>query len=199
MSMIFAQTLRQLRAEKGLSQQQLAGQLFVDRSTIAGWETGRRVPDVVLIYRISEALGVDVGILLGAAESSAETPIVIMVDDEKVILSGGLSVLEEALPGATIVGFSKPSDAVAFAKENHVALAFLDIEMGRISGLDLCQKLLDVNHRTNVVFLTAYMEYSFEAWKTGACGFMMKPLTVEAVKRQLTRLRFPIAGSPGED
>jgi len=68
--------------------------------------------------------------------------------------------------------------------------------MGDFSGLDLCRTLLEINPRTNVVFLTAYRDYSFDAWKTGACGYLMKPLTPEDVQNQMTRLRFPIpAGS----
>ena len=44
---------------------------------------------------------------------------------------------------------------------------------------------------TNVVFLTSYREYSFDAWETGACGFLLKPLTPDTVRNQLSRLRHP--------
>ena len=50
----FADTLKQFRTEKNLSQQQLADMLFVERTTIANWETGRRIPDAVLLLRISK-------------------------------------------------------------------------------------------------------------------------------------------------
>ena len=43
----FADTLKQFRTDKKLSQQQLADMLFVERTTIANWETGRRIPDAV--------------------------------------------------------------------------------------------------------------------------------------------------------
>ena len=72
-----------------------------------------------------------------------------------------------------------------------MALAFLDIELGKTSGLDLCRALLDINPRTNVIYLTAYIEYSFDAWSTGASGFMLKPLTPEGVRAQLKNLRYP--------
>ena len=75
-----------------------------------------------------------------------------------------------------------------------MALVFLDIEMGTISGLEVCREMLNVNPRLNVVYLTAYRDYSFDAWSTGACGFMLKPLTVEGVREQLSRLRYPIRG-----
>ena len=76
---------------------------------------------------------------------------------------------------------------------NRVALAVLDIELGAASGLDLCRALLDINPRTNIVFLTAYPDYSLDAWKTEASGFLLKPLTPEAVKEQLKKLRYPFS------
>ena len=190
--MTFAEMLQKLRTEKGLSQQRLADLLFVDRSTVASWETGRRVPDAVTMRRISDSLGVDVSILLNTNEVSGNRPVVMMVDNESIILRGGKPILEQAIPNAEIVCFTRPSDAIEYAKSHKIPLAFLDIEMGRMSGLDLCRELLAINPRTNVVFLTAYTSYSLDAWETGASGFLMKPLTVEDVKKQISKLRYPV-------
>ena len=82
-------------------------------------------------------------------------------------------------------------EAVEYAKKNPVALAVLDIELGTASGLDLCKTLIEINPRTNIVFLTAYADYSLDAWKTEASGFMLKPLAIEDVKEQLKKLRYP--------
>lgn len=194
MSMIFADTLKKLRAEKGLSQHTLAEKMYVTKGTVSRWETGNCLPDASMIYRLSEVLGVDINILLSAAQSD-ENPVVIMVDDNKIILNGGLPIIEEVMPNAIVTGFTKPSESVEYAKTNSVVLAFLDIEMGNISGLDVCRQLLEINPRTNVVYLTAFKEYSFDAWSTGACGFMLKPITVEGVREQLDRLRYPIGGT----
>ena len=199
MNTLFAETLKKLRAESELSQRELAKRMYVTRSTVARWENGSRLPDAAMLSRLAECLGVDVGTLLSAATKSDEAPNVIMVDDRKVILSGGLPVLEEVMPNATIVGFTRPAEAVEYARNNRVVLAFLDIELGNASGLDLCRTLTDINPRTNVVFLTAYAEYSLDAWGTGASGFMVKPVTTEGVREQLERLRYPLPmGDMGE-
>ncbi|MBR1606871.1 MAG: response regulator [Clostridia bacterium] len=195
MSQTFADALRQLRVQKGLTQQQLAKELFVDRSSVAHWESGRRVPDAMMLSRLAEALEVDVSVLVSAAaEREGETPCVILVDDERIVLTGGLPILEGALPKAEVRAFIRPSDALAFARENRVDLAFLDIEMGKVSGLTLCRELLAINPRCNVIFLTAYMDYSIDAWSTGASGFMVKPLLPEKIKKQLALLRYPVRG-----
>ena len=198
MGVFFAETLRKLRIDKGLSQQELAEQIYVTRSTVARWENGSRLPDAAMITLLAKCLGVDVSILLRSSVENEEAPIVIMIDDEQIILDGGIDVLREVLPGAVVTGFTVPAEAVAFARENPVALAFLDIEMGWISGMDVCRELLEINPNTNVIYLTAFREYALDAWESGACGYMLKPLTVEAVRKWLLRLRHPFSMGGGD-
>ena len=192
MSAKFSVTLRKLREERGLSQKQLGKQMFVNHSTIARWENGTRLPDAAMISRLAKCLGVDTNTLFLLAAESEDSPNVIMVEDSRVILTEGLTVLGDVMPNATITGFIWPLEAIEYAKANRIALAVLDIELGTASGLDLCRTLLEINPRTNVVFLTAYPDYSLDAWNTDACGFMVKPLTPEGVKEQLKKLRYPL-------
>lgn len=189
--MPFADVLRQYRMERGLTQAQLADALFVNRTTVVKWENGSRMPDAIIISKISDVLGIDLNLLISSIETGEQRPKVILIDDEKIILSGGLPILERVMPGVEITGFDRPSAAVDFALNNKISLAFLDIEMGKNSGLDICSKLLKINPFTNVIFLTAYVDYSFDAWSTGACGFILKPLTEEKVKKQLSLLKYP--------
>ena len=199
MNYLFAETLRKLREEKGLSQKQLGKQMFVNHSTIARWENGSRLPDASMLIRLSKCLGVDTSTLLQLAARSDESPNVIIVDDSKVILTEGLAILGEVIPNATITGFIWPLEAIEYAKMNRIALAILDIELGSTSGFDLCHTLLEINPNTNIVFLTAYPDYSLDAWKTEAGGFILKPLTQESVREQLKKLRYPFyIGGMGE-
>ena len=145
MNTLFADTLKKLRAKKGLSQIELAKEMFVNKPTISRWENGHRLPDAAMITRLARVLEVDVSTLLATAAESDESPSIIMVDDNRTILSESLSVLEEAVPNATITGFSKPKMAIEYAKVNRTDLAILDIEMGTASGLDLCRALLEIN------------------------------------------------------
>ena len=199
MNQLFSETLKKLRTGKGLSQLALANKMFVTRPTVARWESGTRLPDAVMITRLAAVLGVDVNYLLSAATQSDECPNVIMVDDRKLILTGGLPVLEEVMPNANVVGFLGAEETIEYAKNNRVALAFLDIELRNTSGLDLCRDLLSINPHTNVVYLTAYGNYSLDAWSTGASGFMLKPITPEGVREQLKHLRYPFYIHMGEE
>ena len=172
--------------------------MFVNKATISKWESGSRLPDAAMIIRLAEVLRVDVKKLLSATAEINESFNIIMVDDNKVILSYNQLILEEVAPNAAIASFSRPQEAIEYAKKHRTDLAFLDIEMGVISGFDLCRELLEINPCTKVVYLTAYPEYSLNAWGTDACGFMVKPLITEDVRRQLKKLRYPFS-LRGED
>ena len=197
MNTLFAESLKKLRKEKGLSQIQLGSKLFVNGSTVTRWENGSRLPDAAMITRLARILEVDIGTLLSTAAESDEYPNIILADDNKAIIADSLFVLEEVLPNAVIMGFNQPRKAIEYAKGNRIDLAFLDIELGTSSGLDLCRALLEINPCTNVVYLTAFPDYALDAWNTNACGFMVKPLTPESIRRQMKKLRFPFSmGDP---
>lgn len=73
--------------------------------------------------------------LLQATEKNAEKWNVMLVDDEKIILSGALPVLPEALPEAEIHGFTDPAEATAFAGANKVQLTFWTSRWGASAAL----------------------------------------------------------------
>ena len=194
MAMSFGDTLRRLREEKGFTQQQLADRLHIDRASIAKWELGRRTPGIATLSHLAEALGVDAAMLIDTVEASGEVLNVLLVDDVPIILEGGVHTLQEAIPKANVVGYRDPVDVISFVKENPVALIFLDIELGPLSGIDLCRELLRIRPRTNVIYLTWYPEYALDAWGSGASGFLLKPLDVDEVRLELSRLRYPVRG-----
>ena len=189
----FGETLKELRKEKKYTQQELADKIFVDRSSVANWETGRRIPDAIFISRLCKCLDADPNLLLGMAGTRSDSINILVVDDEEIILKGDIGVLHKAMPSANVAGFSNAADAIAYAKKYPINIAFLDLHLIGTDGFELCKKLLSINTMTNVIFLTAHVEYSYEAWDTGASGFMIKPLTVDGVMHQMTKLRHPLS------
>ena len=94
MNQSIAETIRQLRNERGLSQAQLAEKMYVTRSTVARWESGSRLPDAAMIVRLAESLGTSAETLFSILSGKDELINIIMVDDEGIILQGGLPILE---------------------------------------------------------------------------------------------------------
>ena len=194
MRISFGESLRRSRIKRGFSQQQIANKLGVERSTVSNWEADRRIPDIDMIVRLAKCLEISSNELLSASAEDPCTPNVIMIDDERIILNGSMAILRRAIPYANVKGFTSPAAALGFAEKNKTDIVFLDIELGQVSGLDVCRELLDINPQTNVIYLTAYREYAFDAWGTGAVDYILKPLTEEAVREQLGKLRYPIGG-----
>ena len=186
--------IKSLRTEKNLSQQQKAEMLFVSRSSVANWETGGRTPDLPMLTRVARLLEVDISMLIDATGVNEDPAEVIVVDDEPHLLSGAIPVLSKTMPKATITGFLKAQEAIDHACQKHISIAFLDIELGKVNGISLCNTLTEINPMMNVIFLTGYPEYAIKAWNTRASGFLIKPLQAEDVMEQLKKLRYPVRG-----
>ena len=117
---------------------------------------------------------------------------IIAVDDERIALEGLLDVISEAAPDAEINGFEYPEDALDFVNANDCNIAFLDVEMSEMSGVELAEQLKLRNPDINIIFATGFEEYRKEAYDLHASGYLTKPITAEKVRKELCDLRRPI-------
>jgi putative transcriptional regulator len=69
---MFSENLKNLRKQKGLSQEELAERLHVVRQTVSKWEKGLSVPDAALLIRIAEIFETSVSTLLGGTVDPSE-------------------------------------------------------------------------------------------------------------------------------
>lgn len=120
---------------------------------------------------------------------------IIAVDDEHIALEGLLDVISEVAPTAELTGFEYPEDALAFVEENGCNVAFLDVEMSEMTGVELAEQLKLCNPDINIIFATGFGEYRKEAYDLHASGYLTKPITAEKVKKELDDLRRPIPKS----
>ena len=117
---------------------------------------------------------------------------VIVVDDERLVLSAETAALRRVLPDSDIYEFQKYKDAVAFAEEKQIDIAFLDINIKGVTGLQLAETLQTYNSKINIIFCTGYSEYSLEALNLYCSAYIMKPITDEKIKNALEHLRYPL-------
>lgn len=189
MNKLFSITLRELREEKNISQNKLAELLEVDRSAVAHWESGDRIPSTKLLMKLARVLEVDISVLMNDQSDNKSDFLVMIVDDEAIALQGAKNIVADALPDALVVAFKRSSEALEFARNNTISLALLDIEIGKVSGLDLSQMIHEITPSTTIIFLTAYPDYALDAWSTYAGGFLVKPLKKNELLKQLDMLR----------
>lgn len=84
-------------------------------------------------------------------------------------------------------------EAVALAKEHQPDIAFLDIRMPGMTGIDAARELYN---RCRIVFVTAYDQYAIDAFEQGAMDYLLKPVTVERLATTCDRLRKRLAAAP---
>ena len=96
--------------------------------------------------------------------------IVIVVEDEPIILQGEKKIIQECAQDAEVYSFLTAAEAISFAEKNRIDVAFLDIEIPGIGGITLAKKLKALQPGMNVIFATAYGEYTDEAMKMHASG-----------------------------
>lgn len=113
----------------------------------------------------------------------------IAVDDEIYMLE----TLQDAVNASSDIefaeAFSSCSAALAYAAEHPVDIAFLDINMRGIGGLVLAEKLMELHPRCKIIFCTGYEEYAVSAFQLHASGYLMKPITAEAVQKEIDHIK----------
>lgn len=108
------------------------------------------------------------------------------VDDEPLMLDGLVAALRSARPEAEILPFRWPEDALAELKKHPADVAFLDIQMGGMTGLQLAVELKKVKPDIHIIFVTGYSQYAVDAFSIHATGYLLKPVEKEDVERELT-------------
>lgn len=108
------------------------------------------------------------------------------VDDEPLLLEELKEALEQVRPGAQVLAFTRPREALAAAEKSGAQVAFLDIEMGSMTGLELAERLKRLLPDIRIVFVTGHQEYAVQAFQLHATGYLLKPISAQALERELT-------------
>jgi DNA-binding LytR/AlgR family response regulator len=118
----------------------------------------------------------------------------VIADDEPLLRAGLRTALAEAWPGLEVVAeVANGVEAVNAVHEHRPELAFLDIEMPMMNGLEAARAIGELAH---VVFVTAYDRYAVQAFERGAVDYVLKPVAAERIAQTVARLRARLAAPP---
>ncbi|MDO4745698.1 MAG: response regulator [Bacillota bacterium] len=112
---------------------------------------------------------------------------VIYVDDERPALENFKFTVDKFSDVDSLVMFQDGEMALEYAKLHRVDIAFLDMQMPGIHGLDLAVKLHEIDSEIMVVFVTAYSQYALDAWDVEAAGYLLKPYMIEDIRKHLDK------------
>lgn len=118
---------------------------------------------------------------------------IFLADDEKHALKYLFDCLTELRPEAELVSFDRSDEALEYIRKDAAFdVAFLDISMPVINGVELAKELKKLNPTINIVFCTAHEQYAMDAVKLRVSGYVCKPYVKENIETELENLLHPI-------
>jgi len=125
----------------------------------------------------------------------------LIAEDEPLLAASLRAALAEAWPELEVVALAaNGADAVALAERERPEVAFLDIRMPGLTGLEAAAELADRlgDAVPAIVFVTAYDEYALKAFDAAAVDYVLKPVDPARLARAVERLKARLAGRAGE-
>ncbi|PFS67411.1 response regulator receiver protein [Bacillus cereus] len=114
---------------------------------------------------------------------------IVIIEDEKPILDLHNHLLTKHGGFQIIDTFQSPLEAINMLPDYTLDAILLDIEMPKMTGIELAKKLVDDGIDVPIIFSTAYPNYALEAFRVQALDYILKPLTPNAVQDLDYRLK----------
>jgi two-component SAPR family response regulator len=115
--------------------------------------------------------------------------IAIAVDDEALMLDALVAAIEASPDVSAVAKFSNCEEALEYVRNNLADVAFLDINMRGMGGLELAEKIVAARPSCKIVFCTGYEEYAIPAFKIHASGYLLKPISAEDVQGEIDNIK----------
>ncbi|HET7125745.1 MAG TPA: LytTR family DNA-binding domain-containing protein [Lysobacter sp.] len=114
----------------------------------------------------------------------------IVAEDESILRHALVAELKRAWPALQVVAECEDgASAVEALAEQQPDVAFLDIRMPGLTGLEVAALAADASPRTRIVFVTAYDQYAIDAFERGAIDYLLKPVKPERLDATVARLQ----------
>ena len=113
----------------------------------------------------------------------------ICVDDERLLMEYTLRLCKEVEEIELVKGFTRPAEALAWAEQNEIDLALLDLNMPGMGGIELAARLKAIHPELMILFLTGYSQYMSCAASGTAPGYLMKPVAAGPLESEIASVR----------
>lgn len=100
----------------------------------------------------------------------------IIVEDEPLALKRTMEYVAKVPYLDLLQSFDNGFEAIAFLREQHIDLMFLDIKMDELTGIQLLESL---ENKPHVIVTTAYSEYALKGYELNVSDYLLKPFTIE--------------------
>ena len=109
----------------------------------------------------------------------------ICVEDEPLTLEYTAKLCSKLNPPVHVECFTGAKAALKWIQDHPVDLALLDINMPDMNGIVLAARIKERWPDANILFLTAYREFAFDAFSVHPGGYLLKPVTLDALQKEI--------------
>jgi DNA-binding LytR/AlgR family response regulator len=114
----------------------------------------------------------------------------VIAEDEQLFREALLVLLRQEWPALQVVAACDDGGAALEAiGEHRPDVAFLDIRMPGLTGLEVATATAEVSPATQIVFVTAYDQYAIQAFERGAVDYLLKPIARDRLVSTIGRLQ----------
>ena len=119
----------------------------------------------------------------------------VIAEDEELLRTALMQQLGQAWPELRVVAQCEDgASALEAIAQHRPDVAFLDIRMPGLTGIEVAAALAQVSPWTQVVFVTAYDQYAIDAFEQGAVDYLLKPVAADRLQATVQRLQARAAG-----
>ncbi len=124
----------------------------------------------------------------------------VVAEDEELLRADLIAKLNTVWPELEIVASCEDgASALEEIAAKKPTLAFLDIQMPGLTGLDVAAALPTLDTLTDVVFVTAYNQYAVDAFNKGAVDYLLKPVSEERLTATVARIKAKLGRGEADD
>jgi DNA-binding LytR/AlgR family response regulator len=114
----------------------------------------------------------------------------VIAEDEILLRDALVQLLAEVWPELVVVAACDDGGSALEAIATHQPeVAFLDIRMPGLTGLEVAAALPQASPKTQAVFVTAYDQYAITAFEQGAVDYLLKPVLRERLAATVQRIK----------
>ena len=114
----------------------------------------------------------------------------VIAEDEQIFRDALIDLLRQEWPDLDVLAAVEDGGAALEAIGDHQPdIAFLDIRMPGLTGLEVAAAMSEASPKTQIVFVTAYNQYAIDAFEKGAVDYLLKPIVRERLVSTIERLK----------
>lgn len=114
----------------------------------------------------------------------------ILVGDDNPFMRSALTNILSEILGVEVVGEAEDGEeSIKKVVEKSPDIVLLDIDMPKMNGIEAARKIVQINPRVFIIFVTAYNNYTHEAFEVYAVDYIVKPFEKERILKTIERIK----------